>query len=107
MIFIINYRDQSSTLLSASTWSDATAYAEGTGKLIASINEPYGPPTLVLNSPLSNNFYQLSLKNNTTGTFTLYFVFEEDFQSLNTWIELQTNTEVIQISNQQRNYVSI
>jgi hypothetical protein len=105
MIFIINYRDQSSTILSAATWSDATAYAEGTGKDITSINQPSNPPTLVLNSPSSNNFYQLTLKNITTGASTNYFIFEEDYQSLNTWIESQTNTEVTQLYNQQKNYV--
>jgi hypothetical protein len=106
MIFIINYKDQSSTLLSATTWSEATAYAEGTGKQIGSINEPTNP-TLVLNSPLSTNFYQLTLKNNSTGTSLLYFVFEEDFQSLNTWIESQTNTDVTNLYQLQRNYVSL
>jgi hypothetical protein len=106
MIFIINYTDQSSTLLSAATWSEASAYAEGTGKDISFINQP-NYATLVLNSPLSNNFYQLTLKNNTTGASTNYFVFEEDFQSLNSWVELQTNTEVTQLHNQQRNYVSL
>jgi hypothetical protein len=106
MIFIINYKDQSSTLLSATTWSDAIAYAEGTGKAIGSINEPYSP-ILILNSPLSDNFYQLTLKNKTTGLGSLYFLFEENFQSLNSWIELQTNSEVTNISYLQRNYVSI
>jgi hypothetical protein len=106
MIFIINYRDQSSTLLSATTWSDASAYVEGTGKEISTINQPnYG--TLVLNSPLSSNFYQLILKNNSTGVSTSYFVFEEDYQSLTTWIESQANTEVTQLVHQQRNYVSL
>jgi len=106
MIFIINYKDQSSTLLSATTWSNATAYAEGTGKEIQSINEPYNQ-TLVLNSPLSNNFYQLTLKNKTTGANSNYFVFEDDYQSLNTWLESQTNSELVNLYNTQRNYVAI
>jgi hypothetical protein len=106
MIFIINYRDQSSTLLSAATWSDASAYAEGTGKEISSINQP-NYATLVLNSPLSNNCYQLTLKDNQTSSSANYYVFEEDFQSLNSWIESQTNKEVTQLFAQQRNYVSL
>ena len=106
MIFIINYRDQSSTLLSAATWSDASAYAEGTGKEISSINQPVYA-TVVLNAPQFNNFYQLTLRNNSTGASTNYFVFEEDFESLNTWIESQSDTEVIQLYRQQRNYVSL
>lgn len=106
MIFIINYRDQSSTLLSASTWSDATAYAEGTGKQITSITEPVNP-TLVLNAPLSTNFYQLTLKNTVSGTSTQFFVFDQDFQSLTTWIDSQANTELTNLINQQRNYVSL
>ena len=106
MIFIINYKDQSSTLLSATTWSDATAYAEGTGKEIQLINQPNNA-TLVLNSPISNNCYQVGLKDNETGASTNYFVFDEDYQSLNTWIELQTNKEVTQLYVQQKNYVSI
>jgi hypothetical protein len=101
MIFIITYKDRSSTLLSATTWSDAAAYAEGTDKDILSINQPSNI-TLVLNSPQSNNCYQLTLKNAET-----YFVFEEDFQSLNTWIESQSTTEVSQLYQQQRNYVSL
>ncbi len=106
MIFIINYKDQSSTLLSATTWSDAAAYAEGTGKVISSINEPNNS-VLVLNSPLSDNFYQLTLVNKTTGVGSLYFLFEENFQSLSSWIALQTNFEVTNISYLQRNYVAI
>ncbi len=106
MIFIINYKDQSSTLLSATTWSNAAAYAEGTGKEIQSINEPNNQ-TLVLNSPLSNNFYQLTLKNKTTGANSNYFVFEDDYQSLNTWLESQTNSELVNLYNSQRNYVAI
>lgn len=106
MIFIINYRDQSSTLLSASTWSEATAYAEGTGKQIASITEPVNP-TVVLNSPLSTNFYQVTLKNTSTGTSSLFYVFDDDYQSLNTWIESQPNSELTNLLNQQRNYVSL
>lgn len=106
MIFIINYKDQSSTLLSGATWGEAVAYAEGTGKAISSINEPVNP-TLVLNSPLSNNFYQLTLKNTSTGTSTLYFVLDADYQSLNTWIESQVGTELTNLQNFQRNYVSL
>ena len=106
MIFIINFRDQSSTLLSAATWSNASAYAEGTGKEISSINQPVYA-TVVLNTPLSNNCYQISLKDNETGSSTNYYVFEQDFQSVNNWIELQTNKEVTQLYVQQKNYVSI
>jgi hypothetical protein len=107
MIFIIQYKDQSSTLLSATTLSDAAAYVEGTGKEIYSISQPYNTATLVLNAPQFNNFYQLTLRNNSTGASTNYFVFEEDFESLNTWIESQSDTEVIQLYRQQRNYVSL
>ena len=106
MIFIINYTDQSSTLLSAATWSEASAYAEGTGKDISFINQP-NYATLVLNSPLSNNFYQLILENNTTGEKTIYFIFEDNYQSLISWIEQQSNSQIISLNNQQRNYVSL
>jgi hypothetical protein len=106
MIFIITYKDQSSTLLSATTWSDAAAYAEGTDKDILSINQPSNM-TLVLNSPQSNNCYQLTLKNKSTGSGINYFVFEQDYQSLNTWIESQANVEVSQLFQQQKNYVSL
>ena len=93
--------------MSASTWSDAAAYSEGTGKDILSINKPYSQTTLVLNSPLTTNCYFLTLKDNTTSSSTTYYIFEDDYQSLNNWIELQTNKEVTQLILQQKNYVSI
>jgi len=106
MIFIIQYKDQSSTLLSATTLSDVAAYVEGTGKEFYSINQPnYG--TLVLNSPSSNYCFQIFLKNNTTGVSTSYFVFDENYQSLNTWIESQGNVELTNLQSIQRNYVSL
>ena len=107
MIFIINFKDQSSTLLSATTWSDAAAYSEGTGKDITAINQLWFSPILILNSPLSNNLYQLSLRNKTTGEKTSYFIYEDNYQSLITWIEQQSNSEIITLNNTQRNYVSI
>jgi hypothetical protein len=106
MIFIINYKDQSSTLLSATTWSDAATYVEGIGKDISSINQPTYA-TLVLNSPLSNNFYQLFVKNSITGVNTVYFVFEENYQSLITWVESLGNSEITQLTQEERNYVSL
>ena len=106
MIFTILYKDQTTTSLSASTWSEATAYAEGTGKQIVSITEPVNP-TLVLLSPSSTNFYQLTLKNTTTGASTPYFVFSEDYASLESWISTQTNSVVTTLLNSERNYVSL
>ncbi len=106
MIIIINYKDQTSTLLSASTWSQAVAYAEGTGKNIQQMLNPQNIE-LVLNAPSSTNCYQVSCKNIDTSTTQSFFVFEQDFQSLNTWIESLSNLEVTNLSNQQRNYVSL
>jgi hypothetical protein len=106
MIIVISYTDQSSTVLSASTWSEATAYGEGTGKSIQQMFQPNNTE-LVLNYPSSTNCYQLICKNTNTGLSQSYFVFEEDFQSLNTWIESLTDSEVTHLSNQQRNYVSL
>jgi hypothetical protein len=106
MIIIINYTDQSSTLLSASTWSQATAYGEGTGKDIQQMFQPQNTE-IVLNYPSSTNCYLVLCKNRNFGLSQPYYVFEENFQSLNTWIESLTDLEVINISNQQRNYVSL
>ena len=106
MIIIIHYADQSQNILTASTWSQAVAYAEGTGKDILQIfNPPNGE--LVLNSPSSTTCYQVVCKNTETFSAESYFVFEEDFQSLNTWIESLPNTEVRNLSKQQSNYVVI
>jgi hypothetical protein len=106
MIIIIDYADQSSNILTASTWSQATAYAEGTGKDIFQIFKPSNGE-LVLNSPSSTNCYQVVCKNTETSTVQSYFVFEDDFQSLNTWIESLPNAEVRNLSKQTRNYVSL
>jgi hypothetical protein len=106
MIIIISYTDQSSTLLSASTWSQATAYGEGTGKDIQQMFQPQSTE-IVLNYPSSTNCYQVLCKNTNFGLSQSYYVFEENFQSLNTWIESLTDLEVVNISNQQRNYVSL
>jgi hypothetical protein len=106
MNFIINFRDQTSTALVAPTWSEAAAYAEGTGKEIQGISQLINV-TFVLNVVGSDNCYQVSLKNTTTSLLSNYYVFDNDFQSLNTWITSQSNTEVRNISLSQRNYVSI
>jgi|LakMenEpi03Aug12_release.lakeMendotaPanAssembly.Ray.scaffolds.fasta_scaffold1743463_2 hypothetical protein len=106
MIIIIDYADQSSTILTASTWSIAVAYAEGTGKDILQIFHPQNGE-LILNSPSSTTCYQVVCKNTETSVPQAYFVFEDDFQSLNTWIESLSNIEVRNLSKQQRNYVSL
>jgi hypothetical protein len=106
MIIVISYTDQSSTLLSASTWSQAVAYGEGTGKNIQQMFQPQNTE-LVLNYPSSTNCYQVGCKNTDFGLSKSYFVFEQDFQSLNTWIESLTDSEVTTFSVQQRNYVSL
>jgi hypothetical protein len=107
MIIIISYTDQTSTLLSASTWSQATAYGEGTGKDIQQIYRPTSSTELILNSPSSSNCYQISCKNTDTGLSKFYFVFEEDFQSLKTWIDSLTDSEVTNLLLKQLNYVSL
>ena len=106
MIIIIDYADQSSNILTASTWSQAVYYAEGTGKDILQISKPLNGE-LILNSPSSTTCYLVVCKNTETSTPQSYFVFEEDFQSLNTWIESLPNTEVRNLCKQQRNYVVI
>lgn len=107
MIIIISYTDQTSTLLSASTWSQAIAYAEGTGKDIQQVYRPSSSSELILNSPSSNNCYQVSCKDIDTGLVKFYFVFEENFQSLKTWIDSLTDSEVTNLVLKQLNYVSL
>lgn len=107
MIIIISYTDQTSTLLSASTWSQAVAYAEGTGRDIQQIFQPPSLSELILNSPNSSICYQATCKNIDTGLTKSYFVFEESFQSLKTWIDSLTDSEVTNLILKQLNYVSL
>ena len=106
MIFIINYRDNTSTTASGDTWSEVVAYAEGTGKEILTITNSYSSE-LVLKQSGSSVCYQITMKDNTTNYTFNYQIFETNFESINSWILEQTNKGVLTINKSVRNYVSL
>jgi hypothetical protein len=106
MIFIITYKDQTSTTLSADTWSDAASYAENNGKEI-SVIQSQNNFQIVLNAINSDTCYFVVMKDNTTQSLFRYIVYETNFQSLLNWISGQTDKVVTNIQLIQRNYVSL
>jgi len=94
-------------LINASSWSSCLAYCEGTGFQINNILVLQSNTEVVLNNPSSENCYNVFLQSNTSAASYNYFVFDTDFNSLETWINSQTDKTVSGIQLNKKSYVSV
>ena len=93
-------------IINASSWSTCLAYCEGTGDGISQIIN-LSNTEVVINDASSTNCYQISLKSDTTQLLTSYMVFDTSYDTLQTWINSQTNKTVTNIGLQQKTYVVV
>jgi hypothetical protein len=93
-------------IVNASSWATCLAYCEGTGDGISQIMN-LNNIEVVINDDSSTNCYQVSLKSNTTQLLTSYIVFDTSYDTLQTWINSQTNKSVANINVQQKTYVVV
>jgi hypothetical protein len=93
-------------IVNASSWATCLAYCEGTGDGISQIMN-LNNIEVVINDDSSTNCYQISLKSDTTQLLTSYMVFDTSYDTLQTWINSQTNKTVTNIGLQQKTYVVV
>ena len=93
-------------IINASSWSTCLAYCEGTGIDISQISN-LANTEVVINDETTTNCFQVTLKSSTTQLQNSYMVFDTSYNTLQTWIEAQTNKTVVNISLQQKTYVVV
>ena len=91
-------------IINAPSWSACLAYCEGTGENISQLSYLTNAE-VVVNDETSTNCFQVSLRSNTTMLLTSYMVFDTSYDTLQTWINSQTNKSVANINVQQKTYV--
>jgi len=94
----------SSTLVSGNTWGDCVSWAEGTGKVINSIN--IQQQTLILVNSSSNESYGVGLMDTITNSLYSYIIYDT-YSNVDKWIESQPDMAVQNISLQKRTFVQL
>tara|TARA_R110000868_G_scaffold67277_1_gene199819 strand:+ start:317 stop:655 length:339 start_codon:yes stop_codon:yes gene_type:complete len=93
-------------IINASSWSTCLAYCEGTGVDIGQILY-LANTEVVVNDETTTNCFQVTLKSSTTQLRYNYVVFDTSYNTLQTWINTQTNKLVVSINLQQITYVVV
>ena len=104
---LTNSGTQVNKIINANSWSSCLAYCEGTGFDINFISQISSNATVVLNDASSQNCYNVTLKSDSSSVGFNYFVFDTDFNSLETWLAAQTDTTVVGIQLSQQSYVTV
>jgi hypothetical protein len=110
MNFLATLTDSSvpvNKIINANSWSSCLAYCEGTGFDINNIVLLSSNFTVVLNNASSENCFSVFLISNETNASSNYFVFDTDFESLQTWLNAQTGKTVINIQTNKKSYVAV
>ncbi len=91
-------------VISASSWSSCLAYCEGTGEPIQNILQLQ---TFIINHNVSGTNCYLVSAVKTLGSVENHYVWEDSFDSLNNWIELQGFLSVQQVQYSNKAYVVV
>ena len=94
-------------LINANSWSSCLAYCEGTGFEINNITQLSSSVTVVLNNTSSENCFNILFSSKTTSATYNYFVFDTDFDTLQTWLATQTDKTVVSIQTNKKSYVTV
>ena len=94
-------------VINTNSWSSCLSYCEGTGFDINNIVLLSSNITVVLNNPSSQNCFNVSLVSTETGLNSNYFVFDIDFETLQTWLNAQTGKTVTSVQLNKKSYVTI
>lgn len=93
--------------INANSWSSCLAYCEGTGFEINSISSLSSNVNVVLNNPASENCFTVLFISKETNASSNYFVFDTNFESLQTWLNTQTDKTVVSIQTNKKSYVTV
>jgi len=94
-------------VINANSWSSCLSYCEGTGFDINNLTLLSSNVTVVLNNVSSENCFTVFLISTETNASSNYFVFDTDFESLQTWLNAQTGKTVISIQTNKKSYVTV
>ena len=107
MNFQVSFSGSPTTIkiINAPSWSSCLAYCEGTGLVVNSIS--LMSTQIIVNDESTTNCYSVSLISNTTNLPSTYCVFDTDYNSLQNWINSQTEKSVKAIILNQQSYVVV
>jgi len=91
-------------LISGSTWSACSAYLEGTGDVISSIN--IQNQIFIGNNISSNESYNVNLKDNVTMVSLTYLIYDT-YSNVISWVNSQSEKSLQNLSYQNRPFVQI
>jgi hypothetical protein len=91
-------------LVSGSTWTACSAYLEGTGDVISSIN--IQNQNFIGNNTSSDESYNISLKDNVTSALLTYIIYDT-YSNVISWVNSQTGKSLQNLSYQKRPFVQI
>jgi hypothetical protein len=94
-------------LINANSWSSCLAYCEGTGFDINNITLLSSNISVVINDATSQNCFTISFISKETNASSNYFVFDTDFETLQTWLNTQTDKTVRNIQTNKNSYVTV
>jgi hypothetical protein len=94
-------------VINAPSWSSCIAYLEGAGETISQIIYLQSNTTVIINSPSSNNFYNIILEDDVTSAKFSYLILDDNFSNITTWISQQTGKSVVNIQQQTKSYVVV
>lgn len=103
MNFSIAFTDDTTHILTGSTFAQAILYSKGVAKQLSAINIFY-PNLIVLNSTTTICF-GVFCKNISTQLNESYNIFTEDIEEINSWILTQPNLEIQTINKTQKTLV--
>jgi hypothetical protein len=98
------FNDGSSDLITGTTWGQAVAYAEGTGKQISTLTNT--PNTIVVLEN-TNVCYNVILKDPAVQQPLNYFVFESNLNNVFTWINNQSGKTLVNLGKQEKTIVTL
>jgi len=107
MLFSVSLQSSgvgSATLVSGNTWGDCVSWAEGTGKVIQSIN--IQQQILILVNSSSDESYSVGLKDTITNSLYNYIIYDT-YSNVDKWVEAQPDMAVQNISLQKRTFVQL
>ena len=91
-------------LISGNTWSSCSAYLEGTGDVISSIN--IQKQTLIGNNTSSSESYNVNLKDDVTSMSSSFIIYDT-YANVISWVNSQTGKSLQNLQYQNRPFVQI
>jgi hypothetical protein len=91
-------------LISGNTWTACSAYLEGTGDVISSIN--IQNQNFIPNDTSSDESYNIGLKDDITNALMSYIIYDT-YSNVISWVNSQTGKSLQNLTYQKRPFVQI